>query len=265
MGVIVAAVLAAGMLWNTAVIIAAVALLAVGATYELIYNAAGVKEKTAVGGACVYTALAVCILLGKVLEISAETGAVQLFRDFTLIYFLFSVGLSLINHKDFSFGGIVTLAAMPPFIAYGFSCLGAVINHSSGLYYLLLMLNFSSVCDMGAYFIGSALGRHKLCPEISPKKTIEGAVGGVLCSILASVIIALCFNRISELPLLLVLTVPFCVLGMSGDLFASALKRSVGLKDYGNLIPGHGGILDRFDSMLLIAPVLYAFIMRGLI
>ena len=153
---------------------------------------------------------------------------------------------------------------MPAVLAFGFSCIGGVINHRDGLYYLLLTLNFSSVCDMGAYFVGSACGKHKLCPEISPKKTVEGAVGGIVSSIVVSVIILLCFGRAAELPLLLLLTIPFCILGMFGDLFASAIKRSVGLKDYSHLIPGHGGILDRFDSILLIAPVMYLCVMRGI-
>lgn len=264
MGIIVAAVVSAGMLWNTAVIVLFTALLAGAAIYELAHNAAGIKSGAAVGGACVYSFAAVCIILFGDLGFP-NADNVRLLIEITAIYYLFAVCATLINHKEFSLAAIVTLAAMPFFIALGFSSLGAVINHVNGLYYLLLMLNFSSVCDMGAYFIGSACGKHKLCPGISPKKTVEGAVGGIVCSLAVSVIIALCFGRISALPLLLVLTVPFCVIGMLGDLFASAIKRSVGLKDYSHLIPGHGGILDRFDSMLLIAPVLYICACRGII
>ena len=172
-----------------------------------------------------------------------------------LIYFLFEVIIILRNHKDFDLGKIVSLFALPLPYAYAFSCLSSVIKHPDGIYYLLLLLNFSSVCDMGAYFVGVTMGKHKLCPNISPKKTVEGAVGGIVSSIVVTVIISLCFAKSLVIPM--ILTIPFCVLGMLGDLFASAIKRSVGLKDYSNLIPGHGGILDRVDSIIMIAPFLY--------
>ena len=144
-----------------------------------------------------------------------------------------------------------------------FFCLNGVIIDGKGIYYLLLLLNFSSVCDMGAYFVGVTCGKHKLCPNISPKKTVEGAIGGIVSSIVFSLIISICFGNFSVG--LLLMTIPFCILGMLGDLFASAIKRSVNLKDYGNLIPGHGGILDRVDSIIMIAPLLYLCITLGVI
>ena len=116
---------------------------------------------------------------------------------------------------------------------------------------------------MGAYFVGSAIGKHKLCPNISPKKTVEGAIGGIISSIIVTAILALCFSKSIWLPL--VLTIPLCILGMIGDLFASAIKRSVGLKDYSNLIPGHGGILDRVDSIIMIVPLMYVLISFGVL
>jgi phosphatidate cytidylyltransferase len=127
------------------------------------------------------------------------------------------------------------------------------------------LFNFSSVCDMGAYFVGVTMGKHKLCPNISPKKTIEGAVGGIASSIVVSLILILAFGKTDMLIPTLVFTIPLCVLGMIGDLFASSIKRSVGLKDYGSLIPGHGGILDRVDSILMIAPLLYLLITVGVL
>ena len=113
---------------------------------------------------------------------------------------------------------------------------------------------------MGAYFVGSTLGRHKLCPQISPKKTVEGAVGGIVSSLIVTVILTLCFGFASRLRVTLLLTVPFCILGMVGDLFASAIKRGAGIKDYGKLIPGHGGIMDRFDSTLFVFPIMYGIL-----
>ena len=257
MGVIVACVLALGFLVQPIIITLAVALIAAGAVYELIHNAAGIKSKIAVTGSIVFAFLYVVFSDNSVfikpyysLWLSPE-----LVNSLLLIYFLFAVIIILKSHKDFDLGKIVSLFALPLPYAYAFSCLSSVIKHPDGIYYLLLLLNFSSVCDMGAYFVGVTMGKHKLCPNLSPKKTVEGAVGGIVSSIVVTVIISLCFAKSLVIPMLL--TIPFCVLGMLGDLFASAIKRSVGLKDYSNLIPGHGGILDRVDSIIMIAPFLY--------
>ena len=257
MGVIVACVLAVGFLVQPIRITLAVALIAAGAVYELIHNAAGIKSKIAVSGSIVFAFLYVVFSDNSVfvkpyysLWLSPE-----LVNSLLLIYFLFAVIIILKNHKDFDLGKIVSLFALPLPYAYAFSCLSSVIKHPDGIYYLLLLLNFSSVCDMGAYFVGVTMGKHKLCPNLSPKKTVEGAVGGIVSSVIVTLIISLCFAKSLVIPMLL--TIPFCVLGMLGDLFASAIKRSVGLKDYSNLIPGHGGILDRVDSIIMIAPFLY--------
>ena len=257
MGVIVACVLALGFLVQPIIITLAVALIAAGAVYELIHNAAGIKSKIAVSGSIVFAFLYVVFSDNSVfvkpyyyLWLSPE-----LVNSLLLIYFLFAVIIILKSHKDFDLGKIVSLFALPLPYAYAFSCLSSVIKHPDGIYYLLLLLNFSSVCDMGAYFVGVTMGKPKLCPDLSPKKTVEGAVGGIVSSVIVTLIISLCFAKSLVIPMLL--TIPFCVLGMLGDLFASAIKRSVGLKDYSNLIPGHGGILDRVDSIIMIAPFLY--------
>ena len=117
--------------------------------------------------------------------------------------------------------------------------------------------------DTFAYFAGRTLGKHKLCPKVSPKKTVEGAIGGTLgCVICICVYAYLCgkckvvsVNYISA-TFFAILTAVF---SQFGDLAASRIKREYGVKDYGNLIPGHGGILDRFDSALLISPLVYYF------
>ena len=110
--------------------------------------------------------------------------------------------------------------------------------------------------DICAYFAGVTMGKHKLCPVISPKKTWEGAIGGILGSMILCLIFALIFMKHA---ILLCLIVGFLgsIISMFGDLTASIFKRKMGIKDYGNLIPGHGGILDRFDSILFTAPLVY--------
>ena len=261
-------------LFMTAFILAA----AVIGIYELLHNALKINVKAANAVACIYVGLEI-VLLDKNVAIelikvfnSTKMGSGVLvavsalsLRLLTAVYFVVAVAIILIKHKEFNIASILGFSAMPLFLGYAFSTLGSIINHNNGIYYLVLLLNFSSICDTGAYFIGCNFGRHKLCPEISPKKTVEGALGGIVSSLIASIIIVVCFGRLETAAAVLILTIPMCILGMFGDLFASIIKRNVGLKDYGNLIPGHGGILDRFDSMLLIAPVLYIFINLGVL
>ena len=119
--------------------------------------------------------------------------------------------------------------------------------------------------DTGAYFVGSFFGRHKLCPNISPKKSVEGAVGGVLGAVLGGVIYALimtyCFDFSVNWLSLAVVCVVGSVSGQFGDLIFSYIKREAGIKDYGHLLPGHGGVLDRFDSIFLTTPVTAALLL----
>jgi len=128
---------------------------------------------------------------------------------------------------------------------------------ASILVWLIVLSAFGS--DVCAYFTGMAIGRHKLCPKISPKKTIEGAVGGIVGSILVSGIFGFYFANEYFVHCLAIGAIG-AVISQCGDLTASVFKRKMGIKDYGNLIPGHGGILDRFDSVLFTAPAIYYYI-----
>ncbi len=259
MGAIVAAVLALGFLWEPIIITIAIALLAAGAVYELLHNAAGIKCKLSLILACLFG-----FYIPFTKFISDDFGVCLIFVLFgAIIYGALAAVLVLKNHSEFGLGQIASFYGLP--LVYGgmFFCLSGVIGADNGIYYLLLLLNFSSVCDMGAYFTGVTCGKHKLCPNISPKKTVEGAIGGILSSVIVTLIITLCFGKTVWLPL--ILTIPLCALGMVGDLFASAIKRSVDLKDYGSLIPGHGGILDRVDSIIMIVPLMYLMINLGIL
>ncbi len=114
--------------------------------------------------------------------------------------------------------------------------------------------------DTCAYFAGNFFGKRKLCPEISPKKTVEGAIGGILGTMIIAGIFG--YFMIKEHMTAVILIGFFgSIFSMLGDLTASVIKRRVGIKDFGNLIPGHGGILDRFDSILFTAPVIYYFLL----
>ncbi len=120
-------------------------------------------------------------------------------------------------------------------------------------YYLLVMIFSIWAVDVGAYFIGSTIGKHKLYPRLSPNKTIEGAVGGLIVAILVGYFAAMGFSISTSTGLLIGLACG--VLGVLGDLFESKLKRTAMLKDSSRIMPGHGGMLDRFDGFILALPV----------
>ncbi len=128
--------------------------------------------------------------------------------------------------------------------------------------YIWLVFIISLGTDTFAYFTGMLIGKHKLCPNLSPKKTVEGAVGGMIgAAALASLFEAFVIGGKNALSVHFIIMVLLgSVVSQLGDLSASAIKRRTGLKDYGNLIPGHGGIMDRFDSVLFVAPYLYIYI-----
>lgn len=131
----------------------------------------------------------------------------------------------------------------------------------SGGRWIVVLSGVTAGSDTGAYLFGSTLGRRKLCPGISPKKTVEGALGGLLCGVAAAVLMAaLLFNDLNLLwiaGMAIVLT----GVGILGDLTESIIKRGTGTKDSGRLLAGHGGVLDRIDSMLMTAPVFYYLLM----
>jgi phosphatidate cytidylyltransferase len=125
---------------------------------------------------------------------------------------------------------------------------------------LLLLLTFTVWAgDTAAYFVGSAIGRHKLAPSVSPKKTWEGAIANVAASLLMAHIAKLTFIQSIDGKDVLILGLAISVIGQLGDLFESVLKRCADIKDSSHILPGHGGILDRIDSLIFTAPVLYYY------
>ncbi|MGN0159517.1 MAG: phosphatidate cytidylyltransferase [Brotaphodocola sp.] len=148
------------------------------------------------------------------------------------------------------------------YVAVMLSYLYQVRAMTDGIYLVWLIVISSWGCDTCAYCTGMLLGKHKLVPVLSPKKTVEGAVGGAVGSLLLGLLFAFLFGaHLSELGNPYVTCGGSCfiaaLISQVGDLAASAIKRNHQIKDYGNLIPGHGGILDRFDSVLFTAPAIY--------
>lgn len=135
----------------------------------------------------------------------------------------------------------------------------AVLLRSSiedGMWFLYLLLIIQWFTDSGAYLLGSAFGRHKLMPKVSPKKSVEGAVGGIIVAVIGALLLN-AFTGLLPIGLMIAAAIIVSIGGQIGDLCESAVKRWAGVKDSGKLIPGHGGILDRFDSMLFASPLLY--------
>ena len=134
-----------------------------------------------------------------------------------------------------------------------------------GIYAVWLIFICSWGSDTCAYCVGMLIGRHKMAPELSPKKSVEGAVGGVVGAALIGVIYSLVLGKTGQLPDAMgapaaefaIICAVGALISMIGDLAASAIKRNMQIKDYGKLIPGHGGILDRFDSVIFTAPVIW--------
>lgn len=136
---------------------------------------------------------------------------------------------------------------------------------NEGVFLLIFAFFASWMTDIFAYFVGSKLGKHKLCPRISPKKSVEGAIGGVAGAVLLNLLLLFVFKKFffeADTGLtyigVAVLSIILSVVSMFGDLAASTVKRNFGIKDFGKLLPGHGGIMDRFDSALFVMPVLYS-------
>lgn len=277
MGGIVALVLVLGLLVESTIITIFVAVVAALGVAELVRNAAKVDNKALTILSMVYTAVMVFIFsavnenlyrLNRTDYAYIEILVFVMAIIISVVYIIATAVLILVYNQELDLAKIAVICGMPIIYSFAFSCVVSVITSAEttfGIYYLLLVLNFACVCDTGAYFVGVKLGKTKLCPKISPNKTVEGALGGIASGVLVSLILTLCFGFFDKILPVLLFTIPLCAAGMAGDLFASIIKRKVAIKDYSNLIPGHGGILDRVDSVLFISPLVFCLMLIGAI
>ena len=155
---------------------------------------------------------------------------------------------------------LLLFAAVPAFL--GVAC--RLRQREMGLYTLILPILVCAATDTFAYFVGRRFGKQPLAPNISPKKTVEGAVGGTLLAGVLVVVLAVLLQNLGLLrvrvDLLALYTLTASIIGQAGDLIMSAVKRVAGIKDFGEILPGHGGVLDRLDSCLLALPYTFLFI-----
>ncbi len=226
----------------------AVALLSGLAAFELLRAAEfGVRDR--LPAAAVAVAVPSCLLLGGELALAVAA-----------LYLLYVMVEGVGRHETLPPERLALKVLLPAVAVGGFSAVAALRAHGEdGLFYLFLVLVIPWLSDTGAYFTGMCCGKHKLCPVISPKKTVEGFVGGIIVSVAASALtgylyVLLCDHAVAvNWVSLLLAAVVGAPLSVCGDLFASVVKRRFGVKDYGNIMPGHGGVMDRFDSVLPVA------------
>lgn len=181
-----------------------------------------------------------------------------------ILYCLLAFGAAVRRAGEVRFhhimAGFFAVSAIP----YAFSSFLRLSGLGLHRAFLLLPLLFSFASDTGAFFVGRSLGKHKLAPRVSPHKTVEGAVGGLAGNALAALIFALVmdlgFHHTISYPPIIVTGVVCSVVAQLGDLSFSLIKREFGIKDYGHIFLEHGGVLDRFDSVIFVAPVLAALL-----
>lgn len=162
------------------------------------------------------------------------------------------------KHKEIRYEQVFFALAVTVFVPQSMTTM-VRLDRLAGVLLLILGLCGAWIADTGAYFTGVAIGKHKLCPEISPKKTIEGFVGGILTTGIAfGAIVFFAYNKDILMSVIMAVIGMICaVVGTIGDLSASMVKRQIGFKDYGKIMPGHGGLMDRFDSVLFVLPTFY--------
>lgn len=177
----------------------------------------------------------------------------------------------LAQHKTLRFDKLSFMITTTVLVTLSMCCLILIkdTDKLNGVFYVGLSLGGAWVADSAAFFVGTAIGKHKLCPEISPKKTVEGAIGGIVITGLIFALVGFIYIKFMETQghilhtnyiILTVLGMICAALGMVGDLTASLLKRQCQIKDYGKIMPGHGGMLDRFDSVLFVVPFMGIFL-----
>lgn len=241
------AVLAAGNGWYTFLIIA----LALIAYYEFVRmnGAKSLEPSSLVGFAGIFYLTVPWGFLTS-MHLPSQTSVVW------LLMFLFFV-ITVVSQNRTSIDKIALLFLGVIYIGVGFHYMIITRLLENGLFWTLLLFGCIWLTDAGAYFSGKAFGKHLLWPSISPNKTIEGAVGGVLVSLLTAIVFSIVRPDILSLGEAALVGIVISVLGQLGDLIQSAYKRIRGVKDSGKILPGHGGILDRTDSWIIVFPFMH--------
>ena len=236
------------------IVVAAVSLVAV---YEGL-RATGFEKNKPLTALCIVF----CVVTAFLSDLAQFKGVNSVVFVFVVLFFL----AAMYRHDEQPLESIGLAFVIALIVPLGLSCMVFMrgITGQNVPFYIMLTIIGSWVTDIGAYFTGTFFGKHKMAPKISPKKTVEGLFGGLVLCIACFALWGWLYQTlflqdggtVQFLPLML-LSIPASLVGVVGDLTFSLIKRACGVKDFSNLLPGHGGMLDRFDSTIFVAPFLY--------
>lgn len=245
------------------ILVAAALLTIISGGYGLFFTLLGISV---IGMQELYKAMEVRDGSFNLLEIAGYAGAVLYFGamllDFerygmmgVLAAFVLLMFVYVFAYPKFQAGQVMAAFFGVVYVAVMLSFIYLTRNLPDGKFIVWLIFLCSWGCDTCAYCVGMLIGKHKMAPVLSPKKSVEGAVGGVA----GAALLGVAYGAATQGPMAeyAVICAVGAMISMVGDLAASAIKRNQGIKDYGKLIPGHGGILDRFDSVIFTAPIIY--------
>lgn len=222
------------------------------ASYELLYRTGLVRHPRLV----IYSSV-----MAFMVSIWSYYDAIRAyFLLLLMLYFILMFSEIMMDHIKVRFGTLGICFVSGVIIPYMLTALIRILIMDAGRYVIMIPFIVAFMSDAGAYFVGLRFGKHKLAPVVSPNKTIEGVFGGLAGAMIGMLLYALILGLFFKLRVnygiaLLYGLIGSCA-GTFGDLCFSVIKRQTGIKDYGNLIPGHGGVLDRFDSLTLVAPLM---------
>ena len=195
-------------------------------------------------------------------EMQKQIGYLLIVAAVMFVYLLYTMGVAVFSKGKIGVSDIGSAFLTVTYIVVSFTAFSMIRYIENGDLCFILVFAAAWVSDSCAFFAGYFFGKHKLIPEVSPKKTVEGAIGGVVCASIGFMLYGLVIDLFTSVEVnYLVLAIAGLVLSVVsqiGDLIASMIKREHGVKDYGNLLPGHGGIMDRFDSIMAVSAPLLA-------
>ncbi len=229
----------------------AVALLSAVAVTEL-FNATRLENKKN---------LHMSAVVGAVCLVAAQCFGAVMFNPVMFIYIVALFVIYMSNMETVKFKDVAKTFFITIYVAFMFGHIILVRNMDNGSLLIWMVLIGAFVTDTAALFGGKFFGKHKLCPKLSPKKTIEGSISGIVgCVVATLVFCVICKAGFGVYPNYLyavLIALGSSIISQLGDLSASCIKRQFGIKDYGKIMPGHGGVMDRFDSLFFVAPLVY--------
>lgn len=225
--------------------------------FELLYNTGLVRHPRM---------LVYCAAMAFATSIWSYMGANQGYWLIgILLFWMLTFGELMANHIKISVEMVMECIFSGVLLPYMLCAVIRILGMNNGRYLIPVPFVIAFMSDAGAYFAGSLFGKHKLAPVVSPNKTVEGVLGGMVCSMVGMLVYGVLMQLVFGLKVSYGAAVLYGLLGSAvgvfGDLCFSVIKRQSGIKDYGSWIPGHGGFFDRFDSMVTVAPLVEAMIL----